>query len=429
MKISHLESILSNNIKAHLRGVSRSWTDNLVGYSGIGKTYLVKYLATENDCVLINVPVSELEPGDLVGSPIPVQIRPNVYIQMYALPNWLPHILVDENNEEVYRTFEDGITRPVIDIDLLGAKVENRKELEKKHGKNWKEKVKGCVILFDEINRAMDDQMKNAIFEFIEKGRLHTYESPWNTHRISTMNPPNKNYYTNEMTNEKAFMRRFTNYILNITVEEWLAWAEKRGINELIRDFIAADPSALMEDEEPIVIKVSRTPAGYEQLSVMMDETDFPTDVNVRREIYYGIIGKDYGKNLSKHEKQRFEKIPKPQDILLDYESIRPFVLEMRDEKNRSDIITMIQNYMLVFLSNEYNAYNIFLEDSHDIQSIKKDVADNFQTFAMDLYPHLKSSFVRKVTDYSHMNLILGHHCQELFDQILIEADEAFENE
>jgi len=427
MKTSILEQILHNNLNAHLRGVSRSWTDNILGYSGIGKTYLVKYLATLNDCILISVPVSELEPADLVGTPHPVEIRPRVFVQMYALPNWLVHIRVDGNGEEMYKTFEDGIRRPLLDIDLLGAKVENRKELEQKLGSDWKDKVKGAVYFLDEINRAADDQMKNAIFEFVEKGRIHTYESPWNTYRISAMNPPNKNYFVNDMTEEKAFVGRFLHYILEMTTEEWLEWARKRGINELICSLIEADPKALMEDEDPITLPSRRMPRTHEMLSVAINETDFPTDPLIRKEYYQGAIGMEYGNILYEHEEKRFLKLPTPQEILLDYDSVRPLILEQKEERN--DFINAISQYLISFLQNEKVAKQSFLkrpqEDWVDVPDVHEHVLTNFKNFVSDLYPHSRSYFIRRLTAHEHMSYLLIPLVDYLGELIEKESSEA----
>lgn len=423
MKISQMETLIQNHLIAHLRGVSRSWTDNMIGYSGVGKSYLVKQIATQNDCILIPVPVSELEPADLIGIPQPVQIRPNVFIQRYALPDWLPHIRVDENNQEIYKTFEDGITRPLLDVDLLGAKIENRKELQAKWGDNWKDHVKGAVIFLDEINRAVDDQMKNGIFEFVEKGRLHTYELPWNTYRISAMNPPNNNYFVNEMTEEKAFVGRFIHYVLESTVEDWLRWAEKRGIEKSLRDFIASDPKALMEEEDLILLPARRTPRSFEILHVLKTETDFPTEPVLRREIYYGVIGKEYGDNLYRHESRPFERMITPQEILSDYESVRPYLLDMKP--TRSDFINMVNQYMLTFLDNQEDVENIFYEKENVVNAT---VIEHFKTFIFDMDAHTRSFFVRKMTKNQYMSTVLQDD-MEIFRLIEQEATKAFEAE
>lgn len=422
MKISHLENILQNHLIAHLRGVSRSWTDNIIGYSGVGKSYLVKQIATEKDCVLISISVSELEPADLIGIPQPIQIRPNVFIQRYALPDWLPHVCVDENNKEIHKTFEDGITRPMIDVDLLGAKVENRKELQAKWGDDWKEHVKGAVIFLDEINRAVDDQMKNGIFEFIEKGRLHTYELPWNTYRISAMNPPNNNYFVNEMTEEKAFVGRSIHYILESTVEDWLRWAEKRGIQKSIRDFIAADPKALMEEEDDIKLPARRSPRSFEMLHVLKEETDFPTDAMLRKEMYHGIIGKEYGDSYARHEANGFERMITPQEILFDYDNVRPYLLEMSKERN--DYMNMTNQYMLTFLSDENDTYAAFQDENGNTN---EKVFQNFKTFVLDMYPHSKTFFVRKFSAYPHMSDILAND-MEIYESVFDDKNNAYES-
>ena len=422
MKISQLENVIQNHLIAHLRGVSRSWTDNILGHSGVGKTYLAKQVATANDCVLISISVSELEPADLIGIPQPVQIRPNIFVQRYALPDWLPHVRVDENNKEIHKTFEDGITRPMIDVDLLGAKVENRKELQAKWGDDWKEHVKGAVIFLDEINRAVDDQMKNGIFEFIEKGRLHTYELPWNTYRISAMNPPSNNYFVNEMTEDKAFVGRSIHYILEATVEEWLKWAEKRGIEQSIRDFIAADPKALMEEEDLILLPARRSPRSFEMLHVVKTETDFPKEPALRREMYHGIIGKEYGDSYARHEANSFERMITPEEILFDYQNVRSYLSDMSKERN--DYMNMVNQYMLTFLSNEKDARNAFQDENGNIN---EEVLHNFKDFVLDMYPHSKTFFVRKFSAYPHMNDILAVDT-EIYESLFEDKDNAYES-
>lgn len=138
--------------------------------------------------------------------------------------------------------------------------------------------------------------------------------------------------------------------------------------------------------------------------------------------MYYGVIGKEFGDNLSRHESNPFKRMITPQEILMDYQSVRPYVLEMK--QTRSDFINMVNQYMLAFLDNQKETEAIFYEKEHVVNSA---ILENFKTFIFDMDAHMRSFFIRKMTKNHYMSMILKDD-MEVFGLLNEELERAFES-
>lgn len=143
----------------------------LMGHTGIGKTELVKQYARDNKMDLIIIHVAQLEPSDFVGLyTINDDKRTN-----NCPPAWLPYRNLDE------------------------ATI---KELDKSKGMSLEDVMptdggfinpNGGIVFLDEVNRAHED-MRQALYQFLQDKRIHTYELPDNYQIVCAANPASEGY-------------------------------------------------------------------------------------------------------------------------------------------------------------------------------------------------------------------------------------------
>lgn len=132
----------------------------------------------------------------------------------------------------------------------------------------------GAVIFLDEFNRGRRDIL-NGMFSLALDKTFHTITFPKNCHIIAAGNPPTDEYFTTDV-NETALMSRFVHIKLEPTVDEWLTYANERGIDESFIGFIKSQPQLLEEvrSEFELPVKVDRR--AWERAS-RLAKTGVPT--------------------------------------------------------------------------------------------------------------------------------------------------------
>lgn len=153
-------------------------TPFLWGSQGVGKTETVKQYCAENKLDLRILYTATQEVGDLIGLLVKNEEDGTVY---HARPEWFP-------------TEGEG------------------------------------VIFLDELNRAPNDVLQ-SLFSFILKGTLHTHQLPPGWKVVAAGNYQNENFTTTD-TSDAAWMSRFCHLDFTPSVEEWLIYAEGRGMHE-----------------------------------------------------------------------------------------------------------------------------------------------------------------------------------------------------
>lgn len=210
----------------------------LWGSQGVGKTQTVKQYCKENDLDVRVLMTATQEVGDLIG------------------------LLVKDDNGGVYHA------RP-----------------------KWFPTEGKGIIFLDELNRAPNDVLQ-AMFQFILEGRLHTHTLPpgW---RIVAAGNYNSDRFTTTDTSDAAWMSRFCHLDFTPTIEEFIAYAESRGMDS-VAGFIR---------EQPTMLELSGKDAGRLDTSFIVPdrraflegvgklelESEFPEDS--KYEVYSGLIG------------------------------------------------------------------------------------------------------------------------------------------
>lgn len=372
---------------------------NIIGHAGNGKTELVEALGTELDMAVVAPRAGELEGGEFTGIPRD-HIEDGALVMKYALPGFLPHYKLDKDGNIETFIDDEGMERKRINIKLLGAAIKNRKQLEKKHGEGWENKVKGVVIFLDEVNRAQDDATKMSIFQLPEKYAIHTYSVPENCVVMSAMNPSTDEYQVNEMDAERAFMDRMIHIKLESKVDDWLIWAERNGVDEAITSFINADASALQDGSlSSFDLDIPITPRSWgKTVNALLKDIDLRSfEDGIIREVLAGVVGNIFANNFVNHMKENLNKVVTGEEIITKYDKVRKNITKAV-KGNRMDYLDQVIRNVMVVCSDEQNVEKYDFEGN----------LENFEKFIEDLPAELRMTFVNQVINYEHVNEILG---------------------
>jgi len=210
----------------------------LWGSQGVGKTQTVKQYCKENGLDVRVLMTATQEVGDLIG------------------------LLVKDDNGNVYHA------RP-----------------------KWFPTEGQGIIFLDELNRAPNDVLQ-AMFQFILEGVLHTHVLPpgW---KIVAAGNYNSDRFTTTDTSDSAWMSRFCHIDFTPTIEEFITYAESRGM-ESVADFIREQPAMLELSSKDggrldtsFIVPDRR--AFIEGIGKLELESEFPEEH--KYEVYSGLVG------------------------------------------------------------------------------------------------------------------------------------------
>lgn len=145
------------------------------------------------------------------------------------------------------------------------ARVHKSEIASKVKNKNTRE----CVIFLDEYNRATTDVLASAMSLVLDK-KIHEHRLPVGektTMVIAAINPTG-DYHTNEL--DEANLDRFVGPIeIKPDAEEWLGWARKAGVNNVILKYIAKNPKMIHFTPEDSTHGTS--PRAWSKVSVLLE--------------------------------------------------------------------------------------------------------------------------------------------------------------
>lgn len=256
----------------------------LVGPMGIGKSQIVRQAACEARVGFIDLRLSLMEPGDLIGLPA----RENGRTKWLA-PEWFP---------------EPG--------------------------------TRG-ILLLEEPNRSALD-VRQAIFQLLTEWRLHTHVLPDGWVIIAAMNPDDGVYQVEAL--DIAMLRRFLQIKVTPTVEEWLQWARGRSIDPRLIGFVRAHPKMLaLADASTIAARP--TPDGYRMLDVLLGSGIVPP--HLLHEVATGVLGLEAGTALCAY----LERAPSAtavggEDVLAHYPLCREVLRRQRNDERAATLESLV---------------------------------------------------------------------------------------
>lgn len=243
---------------------------HFMGPSQIGKTQIVSQVGAKYGLKVINIRVGEnADVGDLIGIP-----RVHDGRTVWAVPEWWP----EEGSEE---------------------------------------RVVGIVFL-DEINRGEDDK-RQALFRFLENGKLHTHELPPGWIRVAASNPYNSERIYQVAELDPAFVKRLCNIGLIPSVEDWKEYARSAGFAEAVVSYINDGGNLFVPEDFSFFVEPA--PGLWEKVSILLNKGVIPhEDEKVNVALLAGLIGSDEAINFMQY--------------LNDYKMRRVDILKKLMEKN-----------------------------------------------------------------------------------------------
>lgn len=174
----------------------------LEGKHGIGKSEIVQTFANENNSYMFPLFLSTQETGDLIGIPSE-HIVDGQKVTQWSKPIWL---------QRMEEKAKQGIP---------------------------------CVLFLDELNRAPLDVRQSAL-QLVLEGKIHEHSLPIvngiKTLVVGAINPSD-DYQVAEL--DSALLDRFLCVNVTIDAREWLEYARKKEVVQVIRDFISEFPDRL----------------------------------------------------------------------------------------------------------------------------------------------------------------------------------------
>ena len=235
MKISEIKRVLE---------IAHEVSDSVLisGDAGLGKSYVVKEYAEENNYHFEDLRLGNQEIGDLIGIP----------------------------------TIQDGVTIWTEPVWLY-----RMKEAEKQGKKS--------VLFLDELNRSQQDVKASALQIVLDK-QIHQHKLPKDVLVVGAINPTESeqglDYYVDEL--DPALLDRFLQVKVSLDVESWLSWARNNKINNIITSYIAENPRDLYNVPKDGQTRIT-TPRSWATLSRYIDLFEKTQTFDV--EIVSGRIG------------------------------------------------------------------------------------------------------------------------------------------
>lgn len=266
------------------------------GKHGIGKSAMIKSIASELGGVCITVEGGTLKEGEITG--LPYQYKDEEGKTKFR---FLPYYAVERIQNEEKRIFEayNGVTDD--SSALIGD--ENRYAMndltpEERVNAIKTGKVKPVIIFIDEINRTENSVYKELMNILLTRS-VNGYQFPWWVLFVGAMNPSTQNsiYATNEM--DPAQLDRFIKIKVGDNTKEWLKFGTITGISSDILTFIRDNPKCLSSDSKDLDDEEKPTPSprGWDMVDTLMKSEPMLRDFFTDAENEPKVVEKDM-KNL-----------------------------------------------------------------------------------------------------------------------------------
>jgi hypothetical protein len=282
----------------------------LHGVHGIGKTEVVKQVASDlgyNCCPLY---LSTQDVSDLIGLPTKeYDDNGKVIATRFAEPDWLQKAKADD--------------RP-------------------------------CIFYLDEMNRA-PQYVLQTMLPFVLDGTLHTHEIREGDVVIGAMNPDTADYNVESITDE-ALLSRFAHFYFEPTVDEWATFCIETKCHSAILSLIDAHTEAVerisVKDEERIHARPDRRSLWkIGQIMNILDDTEID---QIGIHLFTAMVGADISTPLVVAYKD--SKFLKVEDIL----SGKAFTVHKVDFEMELDKVNVVNETLVSRLADGSNGKTLW---------------------------------------------------------------------
>jgi hypothetical protein len=283
MNASNLETLLTHLATVAMTSETRIPVC-LWGESGVGKSETIAKVAADLGIGFVDWRLGQKDQGDVVG---------------------LPTQSTDENGEEVMNW-----SRPA-DFPTEGR----------------------GILLLDELNRSHMD-IRNSVFQVLLDGCIGVHELPKGWIVVAACNPDTEDYDAVDSMQDHAFLSRFMHIAFQPTTDEWLAHAEKTGVDWSIRALIESDHSLLGKRAASLPEGIAPTPRSWSILGKLL-LTTLPQELEF--EAATGLLGALAATAWLKVRNEATRPVS-ADAVLADYSAVRSKVIKFKAE-NREDLL------------------------------------------------------------------------------------------
>ena len=147
---------------------------------------------------------------------------------------------------------------------------------------------KPIVLFLDELNRARPEILQ-TVMDLVLNRKLAGRALPEGSRIISACND-GEEYQLTDL--DPALVSRFNIYTFRPSVEEWLLWAEREGLDERVISFISANPDMLDrsgDTKEDQGLEKDPDRRAWEKVARLLENIQNP--IAVHQKIVAGIVG------------------------------------------------------------------------------------------------------------------------------------------
>ena len=266
------------------------------GKHGIGKSAMIKTIASELGGVCITIEGGTLKEGEITG--LPYQYKDDEGKTKFR---FLPYYAVERIQNEEKRIFIESGRTPDQNAALAGD--ENRYAINDLSAAERISAIKNgmvhpVIIFIDEINRTENSVYKELMNILLTRS-VNGYEFPWWVLFVGAMNPSTQNsiYATNEM--DPAQLDRFIKIKVGDSTPEWLKYGKATGVSPDIIAFIKDNPKCLSSDSKDLDDEEKPTPSprGWDMVDTLLKSEPLLRDFFTEKENDPRTVEKDM-KNL-----------------------------------------------------------------------------------------------------------------------------------
>lgn len=231
------------------------------------------------------------------------------------------------------------------------------------------------VLFLDEINRARPEILQ-TVMDLVLNRKLAGRELPEGSRIIAAGND-GEEYQLTDL--DPALVSRFNIYTFRPTVEDWLLWATRTGLDERILNFISANPELLdrsADTKEDQGLDKDPDRRAWEKVARLME--NIPNPMPVHQKVVAGIIGVQAASQLFlsfrkddlspvdlltdfKKAKKSLDKYELHQLSLLNDALARFFETDKADTLDREMVRKNLKAYHDYLLKNNREAYAHFV--------------------------------------------------------------------
>lgn len=368
--ITYLDTVFKKKVK-HSTFI---WGDH-----GVGKSTIVKSVASENGYKVIDFRISQVEAIDVAGMFYPVAINGETAIQNLA---------------------------PTYFLDMVDSAIKNKGESK-------------ICLFFDEHNMGRRETM-NATFEQILDRKVKGKQMPEDVIIICAGNPETEKYDTTTMS--ESLKDRLIHVYATADQGDWIRWANKNNIHP---DVVSFGSSGLMDFKDS-GFRVNLEPSSR-SLARLSDILKLNLPQDVEDEVILGILGKEKGIAFIKNRVTE-EKAFTAEDML-SFTSDSPKFLKFKKyadkENTRLDILSVSLDNFAAFVYE--NNVELSDEQVHSIALFMLETpAELLYKFWHDIDVNFEKSYKSQKTLESITVPLMTGKYQDLYKRLL-EIKEAAE--